>query len=125
MDNAMDNAMNNATSNGMSTNNVSFTWIKRVTEIGLTLMTPKAAKEQTASIMDGDTINTPKLIDLITKCAETAGTFVEKNDGRISRADAKLIQSLLGKIDAKDAVASADPDELAAWVKDLGLTIAE
>ena len=103
--------------------NTSFTWIKRVTEIGLTLMTPKAAKERVAAIYDGSTINAAALTDLITECAESAGVFVEKNDGRIAKADAELITSLLGKIDAKEAVASADPDELAAWVEDIKRTV--
>ena len=125
MNNDMNNAMDSDMNNAMSTSNVSFTWVKRVTEIGLALIGSKEAKERAVSIMDGDTINTPKLIDLITECAETAGTFVEKNDGKINRADAELIQSLLGKIDAKDAVASVGSDELAAWVKDLVLTVEE
>lgn len=112
----MDSSMNNI---------VSFTWVKRVTEIGLTLMTPKAEKERVNSLIDGDTINAAALTDLITECAESGAVFVEKNDGRISTSDAELIKSLLGKIDAKDAVASADPDELAAWVRDMVSTVTE
>ena len=103
----------------------SFTWVKRVTEIGLTLMTPKAAKERMEGILDGDTINTPKLIALINECVAVSGIYVEKHDDRIKASDAELIQSLLGRTDAERVLQGVNPDELAAWVKDLVAAVAE
>ena len=103
----------------------SFTWVKRITEIGLTLMTPQAAKEKLDAVMEGSIIHVDRLTDLIDECATAAAVFVEKNDTRVSTTDAELITSLLGKIDGKDVVNNINPEELADWVKDLTATVKE
>lgn len=97
----------------------SFTWVKRVTEIGLTLMMPEAARERLDAVMEGSVVNADKVADLIDECTAAAVLFVEKNDDRVSAADADLIESFLGKTDGKATVAAVDPGELAAWVADL------
>ena len=108
-----------------TTTTPSFTWVKRVTEIGLTLMTPRAAKERMEGILNDDTIDTPKLIALINECVAVSEIYVEKHDDRVKASDAELIQSLLGRTDAERVLQGVNPDELAAWVKDLVATIAE
>lgn len=109
----------NRTINSTTDTTVSFTWVKRVTEIGLTLMTTKARKERMSAIFNGSTIDGLTLTALINECVATAGVFVEKNDSKVSSSDAELIQTLLGKIDAEKMIRSVDPDELVEWVKDL------
>ena len=97
----------------------SFTWIKRITEIGLTLMPSKVAKERIDALMEGSVVHTEKVADLIDECAAAAEIFVEKNDDRVSAADKELISTLLGKTDGKEVVTTVEPDELASWVTDL------
>ena len=106
-------------------NNVSFIWVKRVTEIGLTMMRQKTVKERMDSIMQENNINVPELTNLITECAAAAEAYVKKHGDRVNASDAELINSLLGKIDAEATVKSADPDELAEWVMDLVKSVEE
>ena len=97
----------------------SFTWVKRVTEIGFMLMSQKARAERMEGVVNGSTINAGALANLINECTASAGAFVEKNDDRVKSEDAELINSLLGRIDAEKVVSSVDPDELTEWVLDL------
>ena len=107
----------------MTTKDVSITWVKQITEIGLTFMTPKARLSRLATIIsegeETSEINCKALADLIDECAAAAGAYLEKHGNQIKAEDAELITSLLGRIDGKKAVETADPVELTEWVKDI------
>ena len=95
------------------------TWTKRITEIGLLMLTEEARRERIAALMDGHNIDGSKVASLIDECAAAAGLYLEQNQGKVSAEDAELIKSHLKHINGKSAVAAMESNELAAWVLDL------
>ena len=104
---------------------MSTTWTRRMTEIGLTLMTPKARRERVASLLNDGHIDCERVAALIDECVSAAKLYVDKNEDKGTAADVELIKSYLSKTVGKDAVAEFDDNELAEWVMDLKRTVEE
>lgn len=105
----------------------SFEFVKQVTEIGLTFMTPKARRDRLEEVIrttdeNEETIDCSILANLINECRAAAGTYLEQNEERISTDEADTIRSMLKLVDGKKAVETADPKALAEWVRELKLT---
>ena len=95
----------------------SLTWVKRITGIGLSFMSPDAQKERMNRVFDGDKINGPALAQLIDECKASAGAFLET--GSISEEQKNMIIEVLKKTDGKQIVANMADDTDAAWLLEL------
>lgn len=93
----------------------SLTWIKRITGIGLSLMTPEAQRERMDSVFEGDTINGPALAQLIDECKTATGVFLEEHGS----PDAGIIREVLARTDGKQIVANIGSEEDIAWLLEL------
>ena len=102
-----------------------FTWAKRITEIGLSFMEEDERKEKVSALLttaDGKTILNGKAVsELIDLCVSKAREYLDKN--QISTTDADLIREQLSKIHGAEVVAQITPDELAEWVIDLKASV--
>ena len=102
-----------------------FTWAKRITEIGLSFMEEDERKEKVSALLttaDGKTIlNSKAVSELIDLCASKAGEYLDKH--KISTTDADLIREQLGNIDGATVVAQTNPNELAEWLIDLKASV--
>ena len=95
----------------------SLTWIKRITGIGLSLMTPEAQQERVVRVFDDQTINGPALAALIDECKTAAALFLNAHGGR--NADANTIREVLVQMDGKEIVANMAGEEDIAWLLEL------
>ena len=95
----------------------SLKWIKQITEIGLSLMSPDAQKEWMSRVIDGETINGPALAQLIDECKTAAGMFLEK--GAISDEQKNMIAEILRKTDGKKIVANMAEETDIDWLLEL------
>jgi hypothetical protein len=98
---------------------ISLTWVKRVTGIGLSLMSPEAQKERMARVFKNDEINGPALAQLIDECKTSAALFLSEHKGILSAADAHTICEMLNMIDGKQIVANMAEETDAAWLLEL------
>lgn len=98
-------------------------WTKRITEIGLLMLTEEERRKRIAALMDGHTIDGSKVANLINESAAAAALYLEQKRGKLSAVDAELIKSQLRHIDGKAAVAAMDPDALASWILDLNESV--
>ena len=96
---------------------ISLTWVKRITGIGLSFMSPDAQKERMNRVFDGDKINGPALAQLIDECKASAGAFLET--GSISEEQKNMITEILTKTDGKQIVANMAEETDAAWLLEL------
>lgn len=76
----------------------SLKWIKRITGIGLSFMTPDAQEERMARVFEGDHINSPALAALIDECVTAASAFLEKSNDEEQK---NMIRGLLNDTDGK------------------------
>lgn len=95
----------------------SLTWIKRITGIGLSFMSPDVQKERMNRVFDGEKINGPALAQLIDECKNAAGAFLET--GSIGEEQKNMITEVLKKTDGKQIVANMADDTDAAWLLEL------
>ena len=91
-------------------------WTKRVTEIGLGLMSEEARKERLNIICGGNTIRTAALAFLSDECADAVGLVLEEHPDVLGQEESEKIIENLGRISGSEAVASCFPDELSDWV---------
>lgn len=85
-------------------------WTKKVTELGLGMMTKEARKERLDQIFDGVMFDGPAFADLIDECRATVGVFASES------TDGELMLEMLKGMDGKAFVASSDPEDLLRWV---------
>jgi len=101
----------------------SLTWIKRITGIGLCLMSPEAQKERMNAIFStehGKTkINGPSLAALIDECKTAAGMFLEKHSGILGISDTLTIHDILSQTDGKQIVENMADEEDSTWLLEL------
>jgi len=101
----------------------SLTWIKRITGIGLCLMSPEAQKERMdaiVSVEDGKKkINGPALAALIDECKASAAAFLNVHSGSVSEEQKGVIRKMLAGIDGKQIAANMCDDTDAAWLLEL------
>ena len=97
----------------------SLKWIKRITGIGLSFMSPDAQKERMDSVFEDGEINGPALAALIDECKTAAGAFLEKYTGILSGAQETTLREILKQTDGKQTVANMAACEDAAWLLEL------
>ena len=97
----------------------SLTWVKQVTGIGLSLMSPEAQKERMARVFKNGEINGPALAQLIDECRTSAALFLSEHNVILGAADAHTICEMLNMIDGKQIVANMAEETDAAWLLDL------
>ena len=85
------------------------TWTKRVTEIGLALMTEEARKERIDALIKDGVIDGAAIAALIDECKAAVGLLTDQEE----------IREALKKIDGKRVVAASDPDAIAQWILSL------
>lgn len=100
----------------------SLTWVKQITGIGLSFMSPDVQKERMNHVFDGEIINGPALAQLIDECKASAGAFLET--GSISEEQKNMITDVLRQTDGKQIVANMADDTDAAWLLELRKTVA-
>ena len=97
----------------------SLTWVKRITGIGLSFMSPDAQKERMNRVFDGDKINGPALAQLIDECKTSAALFLSEHNGILGEEDAQTIREILNMIDGKRIVANMAEETDIAWLLEL------
>ena len=95
----------------------SLTWVKRITGIGLSFMSPDAQKERMNRVFENGKINGPALAQLIDECKASAGAFLET--GSISEEQKNMITDVLRQTDGKQIVANMADDTDATWLLEL------
>ena len=96
----------------------SLTWIKRITGIGLSLMSPDAQKERISRVFNSNgEISGPALAELIDECKTSAALFLSKHSGIAE--DEGTITEILEKTDGKQIVANMDREEDVQWLLEL------
>ena len=98
---------------------ISLTWVKRVTGIGLSLMSPEAQKERMARVFKNDEINGPALAQLIDECKTSTALFLSEHKGILGAADAHTIHEMLDGVDGKQIVANMVEETDIAWLLEL------
>ena len=95
----------------------SLTWIKRITWLGLSLMTPDTQRERMDAIFSTEesTINCPALASLLDECKVAAEAFLSNQTG--DQTD--MIRDLLAQTDGKQIVANIGSEEDIAWLLEL------
>ena len=96
-----------------------FTWAKRVTEIGLAMMSEEARSDRISLIARNSAIDGSAVASLIDECAAAAGVFLDSNQEKITPSEAEVIREQLKTINGTSAVANVDPDELVSWVTEM------
>ena len=98
----------------------SLTWIKRITGIGLSLMSPDAQKERISRVFNSNgEISGPALAELIDECKTSASLFLSKHSGIHGTEDEGTITEMLEKTDGKQIVANMDRKEDVQWLLEL------
>ena len=98
---------------------ISLTWVKRVTGIGLSRMSPEAQKERMARVFKNDEINGPALAQLIDECKTSAALFLSEHKGILGAVDVHTIPEMLDMIDGKQIVANMAEETDATWLLEL------
>ena len=102
----------------------SLTWIKRITGIGLSLMSPDAQKERISRVFNSNgEISGPALAELIDECKTSAALFLSKHSGILGAEDEGTITEILEKTDGKQIVANMDGEEDVQWLLELKETV--
>ena len=97
----------------------SLTWVKRITGIGLSFMSPDAQKARLARVFKNGEINGPALAQLIDECKTSAALFLSKNSGILGVDEEKTICDILRQTDGKQIVANMADEADAAWLLEL------
>ena len=110
-------------------------WIKRMTWMGLSLMSKEAQQERMSRVfVSGNEISGPALAELIDECKAAAGAFLlkQKDSGSISTEQKSTIRKMLELTDGKNEVAAIGLTEEIDWLIELrdkvyseGITVAD
>ena len=107
---------------------MSWKWTKRVTEIGLSLMSEDARRDRIDQIMVEGTMDGKKLAMLIDECKTAVSILLASaDDGTIAATastvngmlDREEMEEMINAVNGKTAVATTDPDELVSWLMEL------
>ena len=97
----------------------SLTWVKQITGIGLSLMSPDVQKERMARVFKDGGIKGAELARLIDECKCAASIFLKDNSGFLGADEENLFADILKQTDGKQIVANMADEADAAWLLEL------